>query len=139
MGLNKIFCLTGMLINTIVFIYGIKWALTFFQNDNILTILPALFIFTMCHELMHALVWWYFGYFAIPIPILIPPLLGITIGDKTNIRSENILISLSPVLLTITAIFVFLITENDGYLILGLLNLICMFYDFFSVFNKDGA
>lgn len=84
-----------------------------------------------CHELLHAMAWWYFGEFAIPIPILIPPILGICIGPKLD-RGKNIVISLAPVLITTTGVLLWFITKQENAGFVALFNLVGMAYDIFS-------
>jgi len=84
--------------------------------------------------MMHATAWWLLGYSAIPIPILIPPIIGITIGDKPKNKSENVIISLAPLLLSLSAYIQYQATNNQFYLTAALVNVSGMLYDFCSIF-----
>ena len=118
------------------FIIGIDWANSFSIQDNqFWYYFRFLLIVAICHELLHAIAFWSFGCFAVPIPIMIPPIFGITIGEAPSSRFSNILISLAPVLLTVSAFFVSNMTGNPLYFQWGLINLVGMIYDCISVFQ----
>ncbi len=91
--------------------------------------LAILAVFSVPHELLHALARRFFGYRAIPIPILFPPILGITVGPKPQETSEQAAAGLAPVLLTAATFLLYCFTINDRYLMLGLLNLFCTAFD----------
>jgi len=137
---RKILSLLGIVTVPLLYITLIHY---FSQFYSILIHLPsfiqtiagiAMFLFFLsgAHELLHALAWWYYGYSAIPIPIPIPPILGITIGQKPTNKKENIIISLAPSLLTIVCIIYWWLYKDESVLVLGLLNLLGMGYDFMS-------
>ena len=129
---GKAFCLVVMGIVAFAYIPSLEWALSLNLGSGILSYIPVAFVLAMSHELLHALAWWYFGYSAIPIPILIPPILGITIGEKPRRKRENFVISLAPILLTITSYLIYQQTGNERYLMFGMINLLGMGYDMFS-------
>lgn len=132
----KILCGLAMLAVSLLYIPGLEWALSLNVGRSIVSYLPTAFVLTMCHELLHALSWWYYGHFAIPIPILIPPILGITIGDRPKNRWENLTISLAPILLTVTSLLAAQIMENEQYFLFGMINLFGMGYDLISAFAR---
>lgn len=66
----KIICLIGIVLVVILFIFGAKWASSIETDDYYIRLFALFVVVAVTHELMHALAWWYFGYFAIPIPIL---------------------------------------------------------------------
>jgi len=134
--LGKAFCLVIMGIVAFAYIPALEWATAQKFSPEILSYLAYAFVLAMPHELLHALAWWYFGYSAIPIPILIPPILGITIGEKPKRKWENFVISLAPILLTITSYLVYKQTGNEQYFLYGMLNLVGMGYDIFSAFIR---
>ena len=125
-----------MLVVAWIYVPGMRWAFTQSPSNGIISYLPQAFVLAMSHELLHALAFWYYGYHAIPIPILIPPILGITIGDKPNSRTENFVISLAPVLLTIMSFLAYCTTGNPAYTTFGWLNLFGMSYDIISAFLR---
>jgi len=133
--IRKVIYLMVMTLVVFAFVFGMDWASAYSNNGDIISFIPLLFVLSMCHELMHALAWWYFGYSAIPIPILIPPIIGITIGEKPSRRYENILISLAPILLTFGGLIAYAITKNDFYAIWSGINAFGMVYDVFSIFE----
>jgi hypothetical protein len=130
-------CILAMFGVTYAFIPSLDWALSFPPSEPpILSYLPMAFVLAMSHELLHALAWWYFGYFAIPIPILIPPFLGITIGSKPRRRYENMIVSLAPILLTVVGFLATKMTGNTQYSVYGVINLFGMGYDMFSALTR---
>lgn len=133
--IGKIFFLGIMLAVAFIYIPAMEWATNLNVGEGIISYLPWAFVLAMCHELLHALAWWSFGYSAIPIPILIPPILGITLGEKPRRRRENFVISVAPILLTISSAFVYHMTGNRQYLVFGVINLVGMLYDFISIFR----
>lgn len=133
----RLFCLLAMIGVTYAFIPSLDWALSFPPSEPpIWSYLPIAFVLAMSHELLHALAWWYFGYFAIPIPILIPPFLGITIGSKPRRRYENVIVSLAPILLTVGGFLATRMTGNNIYSVYGLINLFGMGYDMFHALTR---
>ena len=132
--LSKMFFLGMMIAVAFIYVPAMEWATSLNVGEGIIAYLPWAFVLAMCHELLHAIAWWSFGYSAIPIPVLIPPILGITIGDKPKRRRENFVISTAPVLLTISSLLVYYLTGNQQYLLFGILNISGMFYDFASIF-----
>ena len=134
--IRTIFFIIGTILITYSFLKGIEWANGFLSSDEITNWIPIFFVLAMSHELMHALAWWCLGYVAIPIPILIPPILGITLGPEPYTKWEDAIISLSPAFLTVGALWVFYITSNEIFLGWGLLNLFGMVYDGYSVFKN---
>jgi len=141
---RKVLCLFGMLVVALVYSPAYKLALfvtpsftrilRLYSLPDWLGYIPAAFVLSMSHELLHALAWWYFGYSAKPIPLLIPPILGITIGDKPRRWHENFIISLAPLLLTLVCFLNFYITGDSLSLYFGLINLFGMSYDFIHAF-----
>lgn len=133
---RKVFCATIMMLVALAYVPALEWALAQNIGEGIVSYLPWAFVLAMCHELLHAAAWWYYGYSAIPIPILIPPILGITIGQKPRSKWHNLVISLAPILLTITSLLVYHTTANERYLGFGMINLFGMGYDIVSVFIR---
>ena len=88
----------------------------------------------IAHELLHAFAFWYYGYSAIPIPIFIPPILGICIGQKPHKRSERIAVSLAPQILTIMGFILGIIGQNYLYIQIAIYNLFGSTYDIISIF-----
>ena len=143
---RKVLCVFGMAAVTFGYIPVFKYAITiapvfevFLSSFSIptwlrgyLAYIPMLFVLAMSHELLHALAWWYYGYPAIPIPVLVPPFLGITIGPKPSNAKENAGISLAPLLLTVICYMNYRVTGDTLILGFGLINLFGMGYDFIS-------
>lgn len=134
--LGKIGFVGVMVVVSFAYVYGLEWAFNHNFGEGIISLLPLFFVLSMCHEMLHALAWWSFGYSAIPIPILIPPILGITIGEKPRRFLENFIISLAPLLLTATSLLVYNVTGNEQYLTFGIINLAGMIYDIPSAFIR---
>lgn len=126
--IRKVSCLIMMAGVSYSFIYGMEWAFgqggyTFFGYP----FLPYL-ILVVCHELLHALAWWYYGCFAIPIPIMVPPIMGITIGPALR-GWRNATVALAPILLTITSLHL-------GYYEYAMLNFFGMTWDIGLAFTR---
>ena len=134
--MRKVCCAITMIGVAFAYVPGLEWALALNIGEGIISYLPWAFVLAMCHELLHASAWWYYGYSAIPIPILIPPILGITIGEKPRNRWENFTISLAPILLTIVSLLVYHMMGNEQYLWFGMINLVGMVYDIVSAFIR---
>jgi len=116
---GKIPFLGMMLVVAFVYVPAMEWATSLKIGEGIISYLPWAFVLATCHELLHAIAWWSFGYSAVPIPILIPPILGITIGEKPRKSRENFVVSIAPILLTISSIAVYYTTGNELYLTFG--------------------
>ena len=133
--MRKIICLVGMVIVILAFVFGIDWVSSLYKIGSLKYLILLFFVLAMCHELMHALASWYFGYFAIPIPILIPPIIGITIGERPAEEREDVAVSLSPLLLTGGGLIAYFITKDILYAAWGGLNAFGMVYDVLSIFK----
>jgi hypothetical protein len=130
---RKVACLFGMLVICLIWVRCFQLSIQFLSPIHPLLFYVAFFLpLAVFHELMHALAWWYYGYRAIPIPILVPPILGITIGEKPNKQSQNFNISLAPILLSVSAFIFYYLTSDITYAVLGGVNLFGMMYDFIS-------
>lgn len=136
-ALRKLSCITTIILVAYMYVLGLDWWITT-QNftARIISALAFAFVVAMPHELLHALAWWYFGHFAVPVPILIPPILGVTIGEKIDSKRERVIISLAPILLTGTSYIAYQTTGNDKYFWFGTLNLFGMAYDILSALFK---
>ena len=126
---RKVSCLFLMAGVAYVFIYGMEWAFRHGSGYTFLgyTFLPYL-ILVVCHELLHALAWWYFGCFAIPIPIMVPPIMGITIGPAPR-GWRNAAVALAPILLTTASLHL-------GYYTYAMLNFFGMTWDIGLAFTR---
>jgi len=124
---SKFWCVMWM--TAVVFAYVIGLELVPGLGSGWITDLAVLSVFSVPHEFLHALARRFFGYRAIPIPILFPPILGFTLGQKPQRIYEKVAVGSAPVLMTAANFLVFYLTGNGRYVILGLLNLFCTAFD----------
>jgi len=133
---RKLLCLVGMVIVPLCYVTMLKFIAIIDVQNEIIKIVMVLFVVCTSHELMHALAWWYYGCWAIPIPILIPPFLGITIGPKLDKFKKRAAVSLAPILITLANVLLYLSARDGSYLVGALINLLGMGYDFFSLIER---
>jgi len=103
----------------------------FLEQTNTVIGFLMLMMLVFCHELLHTMAWKHFGYNA--KILLVTPIFGLARGTKPRNFSENMYISLAPLILTITAILF------SGYTI-GFSNEIWMdtTYFFWGLWNLMG-
>lgn len=133
--LRQLFCVIGALLVGFAYLRGIDWLSLNQIGHPILGYVLMAFVLAMPHEVMHALAWWSYGYFAIPIPLCLPIIWGITIGPKPSSFLQNAVISLAPIWLTCVSFLPYYLYGDTHYTTFGLLNLSGMFYDVISVFR----
>jgi hypothetical protein len=97
--------------------------------EGLLAFFVAFSVIAVPHELLHALGRWFFGYWALPVPILLPPILGFTVGEKPHTSVQRFVVSSMPLLLPIANWLVYIVTGTERHLVLGFINLFCMAFD----------
>lgn len=120
-------CVFWMVVVVCAYVVGLEFVPSL--GSTWVETLVVLGVFAVPHEFLHALARRFFGYRAIPIPILFPPILGITLGPKPQRMSEKVAVGFAPVLMTAANFLVFYLTGNGRYLMLRLLNLFCTAFD----------
>jgi len=124
---SKSKCVAWMTITVFAYLIGIELIQSL--GSTWIETLAVLAVFSVPHELLHALTRRFFGYRAIPIPLLFPPILGITVGPKPQKTSERAAAASAPLLLTAATFLLYCFTSNDRYAMLGIFNL------FFTAFD----
>ncbi len=91
----------------------------------------SLLLLVMTHELLHAMSYWYYGCFALPLPLMSPPILGVTFarcGAKSRIPK------IAPLAISVVGFAIGLATGSYRYQFLALLNLAGSAYDVATFF-----
>ena len=94
--------------------------------------LAAYLTIVMNHEFMHAAAYWAQGCDALPIPILIPPVLGLTVAE-CPLGASTRLAAAAPLLVSGMGFLLAWVTGDDTYLLLALFNLFGMLFDFIKI------
>jgi len=125
---SKTSCVLFMGAVVSAYLVGLEWfpSLGF---EGLMALLVAASVIAVPHESLHALGRWFFGYRAVPIPILLPPILGFTVGEKPHTNVQRCVVSSMPLLLTFANWLVYVATGSERQLVLGLINLFCTAFD----------
>lgn len=125
---NKVHFVLFMGVVVSAYLVGLEW-ISSLSLEGFLAFLVAFSVIAIPHELLHALGRWFFGYWAVPIPILIPPILGFTVGEKPHTNVQRFVFSSMPLLLTVANWLVYGATGSERHIILGFINLFCTAFD----------
>ena len=122
---SKIHCVLFMGVVVSAYLVGLEWVPSL-GVEGLMAFFVATSVIAVPHELLHALGRWFFGYWAVPVPILIPPILGFTVGEKPRTSVQRFVVSSMPLLLTVANWLVYGVTGSERHLMLGFINLFCM-------------
>jgi len=125
---SKVRCVLFMGVVVSAYLVGLEWVPSL-SLDGLLALLVVTSVIAVPHELLHALGRWFFGYRAVPVPILLPPILGFTVGEKPHTNVQRFVISSMPLLLTVANWLVYGVTGSERHLMLGFINLFCTAFD----------
>jgi len=125
---SKIHCVLFMGAVVSAYLVGLEW-IPNLSFEVLLVLLVATSVVAVPHELLHALGRWFFGYWAVPVPILLPPFLGFTFGRKPRTSVQRFVVSSMPLLLTFANWLVYGATGSERHLVLGFINLFCTAFD----------
>jgi len=140
---NKVRCFLLMGVACLAYLVGLE--LLVYLNSSLMepvSIVIALSVISMPHQALHALARRLLGYRAFPVPILLPPILGFTVGERPWNERDAVLVALAPLSLTAVNWLVYASTLSAGHLFLGGFNLFCMVYDVVPAvraWNRRGA
>jgi len=125
---SKSYCVLFMGAVVSAYLVCLEWVPSL-SLEGLLALLVATSVVAVPHELLHALGRWFFGYWAVPVPILIPPFLGFTLGEKPHTNMQRFVVSSMPLLLTLANWLVYGATGSERQLMLGIINLFCTAFD----------
>jgi len=143
---RKILCLIGIFLTLALFMPSLyivrkyevviyRYVFMFIPLDlwiNYLVYIPYLFVLSTAHELLHTLALRYYRYHASPFPILIPPILGLTITrHKWLGRKEKISIAFAPLLLSAWCFLYYQYTGSQLAYFYSIVNLSGTLFDIF--------
>jgi len=105
--------------------------LSYYGMNDMFILIASLFVIVLTHECLHAIAYRHYGCSAIPIPIMIPPILGITIAKCYN--DTGSIPKVAPLIITLYSFPLYFLFRNIIFLGLGILNLIGSLYDIVSL------
>jgi len=140
---NKPRCVSLMAVSSLAYIVGLELLVRLdLSQTGLVGIVVTLSVISVPHQSLHALARRFLGYRAYPIPVLVPPYLGFTVGERPWMQRDALLVALAPLLLTTSNWLFYAGTGDDRHLFLGILNLFCMVFDVvpaIRAWNRRGA